>query len=78
MSDEHTEEILKKIKDVRYANYEYMKSNPEIRALIHEIMQQLLESKPKDPRIFLTEMFTNNSKSQLQEKVKLYVFVYSM
>lgn len=72
MSDEYTEDILKKIKDVRLENYEYMESHPEIRALIHEIMQQLLQSKPKDPRTFLKIMFTNNSKSKLQEKVNLY------
>lgn len=69
MSDEQTEEILKKIKDVRHANYKYMESHPEIRALIHEIMQQLLQSKPKNPRTFLMDLFTNNSKIKLQEKV---------
>lgn len=69
MSDEYKEEILRKVKDVRFTNYKYMESHPEIRALIHEIMQQLLESKPKNPKTFLTDMFTNNSKSKLQEKV---------
>lgn len=69
MSDEQAEEVLQKIKDVRYANYEYMESHPEIRALIHEIMQQLLEAKPKNPRAFIKDLFTNNSKIKLQEKV---------
>lgn len=69
MSDEQNEEILRTIKDVRHGNYEYMKSHPEIRAVLHEITQQILLAQPKDYRAFLTEFFTNTSITELQEKV---------